>query len=160
MDLAVKKNTLRLFSNGVYIITSSCGDRYGGATVTWVSQVSFKPPLVMAALRKNSNVFRCLQDSGVAVIHILGSDQAALAQRFFTPTHVENERMNGEPFREGTTAAPVLESVNAYVECRVRAIADCMGDHAPVFFEVVEAHCDESNMRPLTIAESPWEYGG
>ena len=45
MDPKVRRKTLRMFSNGVYIITSGGGDRYGGATVTWVSQASFHPPL-------------------------------------------------------------------------------------------------------------------
>src|SRR5438445_1598598 len=108
MDPQVRKKTLRMFSNGVYIITSSSGDRYGGATITWVSQASFTPPLVMAAIRKESNVFRCMQESEVAAIHLLSSDQTNVAQRFFTPTKVENGCMNVEPFRLGITSVPIL----------------------------------------------------
>ena len=39
-----------MLSHGVYVLTSRSEDRYGAATVTWVSQASFKPPLVMAAV--------------------------------------------------------------------------------------------------------------
>jgi hypothetical protein len=66
MDAKVKQKTLRMLSNGVYVLTSRTGDRYGAATVTWVSQVSFKPPLVMAAVRRESNVFKCLAESRIA----------------------------------------------------------------------------------------------
>jgi flavin reductase (DIM6/NTAB) family NADH-FMN oxidoreductase RutF len=159
MDLQARKKTLRMFSNGVYIITARCGEEYGGATVTWVSQASFKPPLVMAAIRKESNVFRCMKDSGAAAIHIVARDQRDIAQRFFNPTTVEDGRMNTEPFRNGQTLAPILQNIPAYIECKVRHVYDGVGDHAVVVLEVVEAECGPG-VRPLTVAESPWQYGG
>jgi flavin reductase (DIM6/NTAB) family NADH-FMN oxidoreductase RutF len=159
MDQQIRKKTLRLFSNGVYIMTARCGDDYGCATVTWVSQASFRPPLLMAAVRKESNVFKCMSRSGAAAIHVVSSDQAELAQRFFTPTRMDNGSINGEPFELGCTSAPILRSAVAYVECQVRRISDDLGDHAIVMLEVVDAAFRQP-AHPLTIADSPWEYGG
>src|SRR5579863_4515730 len=119
MDPAMRKKALRLLSNGVYIITARDGDHFGAATVTWLSQASFKPPLVMAALQGRSNVFRCLANSGVAAIHIVDSAQQAIAQRFFTPTRRDNGTINGEPFTNGESSAPILRSMGAYLECRL-----------------------------------------
>src|SRR5215467_14930813 len=141
MDPKVKKSTLRLLSNGVYVVTSRDGDKFGAATVTWISQASFKPPLIMAAIRTNSNVFQCLSRSGVAAIHIVDCDQQAVAQRFFTPTRTELGAINGEPFQDGKTSAPILQNFRAHVECRVRQILECEGDHAVVVMEVLEAEC-------------------
>ncbi len=73
MDVKSRRDTLRMFTNGVYVMTSRCADRYGGATVTWVSQASFRPPLIMAVIRKDSNVFRCVSESGLAAIPVLAS---------------------------------------------------------------------------------------
>jgi flavin reductase (DIM6/NTAB) family NADH-FMN oxidoreductase RutF len=148
-----------MFTNGVYVMTSRSEDRYGGATVTWVSQASFRPPLIMAAIRKDSNVFSCLQESGLAAIHVLASTQRDVAQRFFTPTRVDDGQMNGEPLTEGKTSVPLLQNAPAYVECQVRRIIDDVGDHALVILEVLEAECRQQT-RPMTIAESPWQYGG
>jgi flavin reductase (DIM6/NTAB) family NADH-FMN oxidoreductase RutF len=148
-----------MLSNGLYVMTSRSGDRYGAATVTWVSQASFRPPLIVAAVRPESNVFACLRQSGVAAIHILGRGQEDLARRFFEPTRADDGRLNGEPFRDGATEAPILRNAPAFVECRVRRILDDLGDHALVVLEVLEAGCGEP-VRPLTIADSPWEYGG
>jgi len=159
MDPKARKKTLRMFSNGMYVITSRSGARYGAATVTWVSQASFRPPLIMAAVRPDSNVFQCLRESGIAAIHVLGSHQQDVAARFFSPTKVVDGAINGEPFVEGKTSAPILPCAPAYVECRVHHILDDGGDHATVILKVVEAECREQ-LRPLTIAESPWEYGG
>lgn len=159
MDPITRKKTLRLLSNGMYVITARDGEHYGAATVTWLSQASFKPPLIMAAIRTNSNVFECLSRSGVAAIHILASDQQEMAQKFFSPTKLENDLLNGELFTEGAAGVPVLCNAHAHVECRVVRIMSDVGDHAVVVFEVIEAACNHLP-RPLTIAESPWKYGG
>src|SRR5260221_8773374 len=60
---------------------------------------------------------------------------------------------------DGKTTAPVLPNLPAYIECQVEQIVETDGDHAVVILRVVEAECRE-RVRPLTIAESPWEYGG
>ena len=65
MDTQTKRKALRMLSNGMYVLTSRSGESYGVATVTWVSQASFKPPLLMMAVRRDSNVYRCLAESGV-----------------------------------------------------------------------------------------------
>lgn len=159
MDAKAKKDTLRLLTNGIYILTSRNGDDYGVATITWVSQVSFQPPLVMAALRKDGNVFRCLQASGVAVLHIVGSDQQDLAQKFFSPTKESDGLLNGEPFAEGRTFAPVLKNLSAYLECKLVDVCEDYGDHAIVILEVIEA-ANRATVVPLVVNDSPWKYGG
>jgi flavin reductase (DIM6/NTAB) family NADH-FMN oxidoreductase RutF len=159
MDVAIRRKTLRLLSNGVYIVTAKDGENLGAATVTWISQASFKPPLLMAAVRTDSSVFKCLSRSGVAAVHIVDRSQQEIAQKFFAPTRVEAGRINGERFRLGKNSAPILESLGAYVECRVKRIVEGDGDHAVVILEVQEAECLAA-VEPLTIRESPWEYGG
>jgi flavin reductase (DIM6/NTAB) family NADH-FMN oxidoreductase RutF len=158
MDTAARKQTLRLLSNGLYVITSSDGGCHGAATVTWVSQASFTPPLVMAAIRPDSNVFKCLSQSGVAAVHVLDAGQQQMAQAFFAPTRVVGDTINGEPFRPGLTRAPILQNAFAYFECFVRQMV-ALGDHVVVIMEVVEAKC-RRNLSPLTVAASPWTYGG
>jgi flavin reductase (DIM6/NTAB) family NADH-FMN oxidoreductase RutF len=159
VDKKVRQKTLQMLSNGVYVLTSRNEERYGAATVTWVSQVSFKPPLIMAAVRRESNVFKCLSISRTAVLHIVGNEQQDIARTFFYPTRADRGTINGEPFAQGRTSAPVLANLSAYVECRVERILDAEGDHAMVILGVVEAECGE-RVRPLTVADAPWEYGG
>ena len=159
MDAKTKQKTLRLFTNGMFVITSRGRDRLGAATVTWVSQASFKPPLLMAAIRKDSTVFSCLSESRVAALHILDKRQKDIAQKFFSPTKESTGSLNGEPYSDGKTSAPILKNLHAFVECRVVDIREEYGDHAIVVLEVVEAALHKP-VHPLTIADSPWEYGG
>src|SRR5207344_1796351 len=135
---------LRMLSNGVYVLTSRSEDRYGAATVTWVSQVSFRPPLIMAAVRRDSNVFKCLAESGVAALHIVGDGQQETARKFFFPTRANCTTINGEPFADGKTAAPILVNLPAHVECQVERVVDPDGDHALVILRVVEAESRET----------------
>jgi flavin reductase (DIM6/NTAB) family NADH-FMN oxidoreductase RutF len=159
MDPAARKTTLRMFTNGVYIITSRNGEEFGGATVTWVSQASFHPALVMAAIRPDSSVYKCMVESGLAAIHILSTAQTEMAQKFFTPTTVHDGLMNEQPFAEGKNAVPVLTDAPAFVECKVLRVVDGIGDHAVVVMEVLEAECRE-RVSPMRIDQSPWQYGG
>lgn len=159
MEAKARQQTLRKISNGVYVLTARCADRYGAATVSWVSQASFKPPLIMAAVRRQSTVFGCMADGGIAALHIVGDDQLELARKFAATTDAGADTINGVPFSEGKTTAPVLRELPACLECSVDQIVDVGGDHAVVILRVVEARCDGA-FRPLTIADSPWEYGG
>jgi flavin reductase (DIM6/NTAB) family NADH-FMN oxidoreductase RutF len=159
MDRQARKKTLRMFSNGMYVVTSRSGEHYGAATVTWMSQASFQPPLIMTAIRRKSNTFKCLAESRVAAVHVLGSNQQDLAAKFFRPTRMIGGLLNGEPFIEGKTTVPILTNTPAHVECSVRHIFETGGDHAVVILEVADAVCQQQ-VPPLTIAASPWEYGG
>ena len=159
MDPGAKQKNLRLLTNGIYVLTSRNGDRYGAATVTWVSQDSFKPPLIMAALRKDGSVFNCLAASGIAVLHIVGSEQQDIAQKFFAATKESGGLLNGEPYYPGKTSAPVLKNLKAYLECKLVDISEDYGDHAIAVLEVVEAGT-HGEVVPLIVSDSPWKYGG
>ena len=89
---------------------------------------------------------------------MLDVSQKDMAQKFFAPTAVVGNTINGEPFRAGLTRAPILQNARAYFECRVRQML-ALGDHAVVIMEVVEAD-SRSDCSPLTVAASPWAYGG
>jgi flavin reductase (DIM6/NTAB) family NADH-FMN oxidoreductase RutF len=159
MEPKTKQKALRLLTNGMYVLTARSGEKYGAATITWVSQASFKPPLLMAALRKDGSVFQCLTESGSGVLHILATDQKDIAQKFFSPTKFENDLINGEPYIRGKNAAPVLTNLPAYIECSVVEVNERLGDHALVILEVTNCAVLR-DIEPLTVTDSPWEYGG
>jgi flavin reductase (DIM6/NTAB) family NADH-FMN oxidoreductase RutF len=114
----------------------------------------------MVALRKDGNVLACATESGQAVLHILDKQQSDIAQKFFASAKESGGQLNGEPYRSGSkTSAPLLTNACAYLECEVREILDEHGDHAIVILEVVNADI-RKEITPLTVRDSPWEYGG
>jgi flavin reductase (DIM6/NTAB) family NADH-FMN oxidoreductase RutF len=159
MDAKIKQKVLRLLTNGMYILTSRSAKGFGAATITWVSQASFKPPLLMTALRKDGSAFQCVVESRTAVLHVLDNSQQDIAQKFFAATAESHGSLNGEPYTEGTIGAPVLRNLGAYLECKALEILEKHGDHAIVVFEVVNAVL-RRDVQPLTVSGSPWQYGG
>lgn len=159
MDPKIKQKTLRLLTNGMYILTSRSGERVTASTVTWVSQVSFKPPLVLAAIRLDSAVLGSIVESGIAALHILDRSEKAIAQKFFSPTKHTGNTVNGEPYIAGMTSAPLLRNASAWLECKVADVHKRQGDHALVVLEVVDAQLRRP-VKPLIVADSPWQYGG
>ena len=80
MDPEAKKKALRKIVHGVYVIGVRGDGKLNAFTATWVSQVSFEPPLVMIAVRKASISHQMIEQSKVFVINLLASGQKLLAQ--------------------------------------------------------------------------------
>jgi flavin reductase (DIM6/NTAB) family NADH-FMN oxidoreductase RutF len=150
------RRTLERLPAGVYVLAAKDGDSTGAATVAWVTQVAFKPPLLVVALGRRSNVFRCLERSRFATLHVVGQNQLALARTFACPTDAGGGRINGEPFVAGLTSSPVLTAFPAYVECSLEQILDTGGEHALVVLRAVHARC-RSRFRPM-MAQALRDY--
>lgn len=159
MDLQAKKVALRKIPHGVYIVGVKQDAQLNAFTATWVTQVSFTPPLVALGIKKDSHSFEMIKQSRVFTVNLLGKDQKSVAEHFVKPATVLGEKLKDVRHRPGKTGAPVLEEALAYLECEVREIANQQGDHAVVIGEVIEAgvHRDEP---ALTLMDTGWHYGG
>jgi flavin reductase (DIM6/NTAB) family NADH-FMN oxidoreductase RutF len=139
MDPAMKKTALRMIPYGLFVLTSESTDgQIAAATVNWVTQASFEPPLVVVGVKRDSTAYAVIKQSGAFALNVLGKGQQALAFTFFKPTSREGNTVSGERFHRGTTGAPLLDSTPAFVECRVCETVE-HGDHAVVVGEVVNA---------------------
>jgi flavin reductase (DIM6/NTAB) family NADH-FMN oxidoreductase RutF len=137
IDNDAKKIVLRMIPYGLFILTSQGpDDQVAAAAVNWVTQTSFKPPMVTVAVRADSFAHSLIQSSGVFALNVLGKDQGAVAFAFFKPTVRDGMTLSGETFRYGETGAPIFENAPAYVECRVIG-SITGGDHTVFTAEVV-----------------------
>ena len=167
MDADAKKTALRMIPYGLYVLTARAPDgTIGAATVNWVTQTAFEPPLVAVGVKADSGVYAALKAAGHFALNMLGKGQQGAAFAFFKPAEVDGEHVNGEPFHLGETGAPILESMPASVECRVAEIVE-RGDHHIVVGEVVAAHVakppagrpDEAILEMKELGENVF-YGG
>lgn len=139
MDANVKKTVLRMIPYGLYVLTAEGKDgTIGAATVNWVTQASFAPPLVVVGVKADSGVHGIVKASGAFALNVLGKGQQGLAFTFFKPAARDGQRVSGEPFRAGTTGSPILENAPAFVECRLVETVE-RGDHSIFVGEVVDA---------------------
>jgi len=140
MDPNAKKTALRMIPYGLYVLTAQGRDgSIAAATVNWVTQASFAPPLVVVGVKADSGAHAVIKDAGAFALNVLGKGQQAAAFAFFKPATRDGSRINGEEFRAGANGAPILASVPAYVEC---TLVDTLekGDHSIFVGEVVAAH--------------------
>ena len=159
MDLQAKKIALRKIPHGVYIVGVKQGAQLNAFTATWLTQVSFTPPLVALGIKKDSHSLEMIKQDRVFSVNLLGKDQKAIAEHFVKPATVVGEKLKDVRHRAGKTGAPILEEAIAFVECEVREIANEQGDHAIVIGEVVEAGVPKDEPA-LTLLDTGWHYGG
>jgi len=143
MDEDAKKTALRMIPYGIYVLTAEKGDAVGAATVNWVTQTAFTPPLVAVGVKTDSATYATIKDAGHFALNMLGKGQQGLAFAFFKPADVDGNRIGGEPFELGSTGAPVLENAQATVECKVTEIVE-QGDHHIVVGEVVASRVNKA----------------
>ena len=140
MNADSKKTVLRMIPYGIYVLTASDGK--GGvaaATVNWVTQTAFAPPLVVVGVKTDSGAYQVIKSARTFALNMLGKDQKSLAFIFFRPAEASDGKISGQAYRTGTTGAPLLVDAPGAVECRVTTIVE-QGDHHIVVGEVVEAH--------------------
>ncbi len=141
MDDDAKKTALRMIPYGIYVMTAKGGDgSVAAATVNWVTQTSFKPPLVAIGVKVDSGALNAVNETRGFALNMLGKGQQGQAFAFFKPAEVDGNTVSGEAFAPGAeTGSPILECAQASVECKVTEIVE-QGDHHIVIGEVVSAN--------------------
>jgi flavin reductase (DIM6/NTAB) family NADH-FMN oxidoreductase RutF len=140
MNADAKKTALRMIPYGIYVLTADDGKgAVAAATVNWVTQSAFAPPLVVLGVKTDSGAYKIVRDVKSFALNMLGKDQKGLAFTFFKPSELKDGKISGQEFRKGETGAPILTGAVAAVECKVKSIVE-EGDHHVVVAEVVEAH--------------------
>ena len=84
MDANAKKTALRMIPYGLYILTAEGKDgKVGAAAVSWVTQASFEPTLIVVGVKADSLIHAVARESGAFALNVLGKGQQAMASRFF-----------------------------------------------------------------------------
>ncbi len=55
------------------------------ATVNWVTQASFEPPLVAMGVKNDAHAHDMIKDTKAFALNVLGKDQGPMAFTFFKP---------------------------------------------------------------------------
>jgi flavin reductase (DIM6/NTAB) family NADH-FMN oxidoreductase RutF len=158
MDNAIAKKSLRLFSYGLYIITSAADGDTGAFTANWVGQVSFDPRMVSVSVEQDAHGLQVIRSSGVFAVNVLDKTHRELAAQFSRPTAKVGNKLEGHDYTSGSTGCPLLPEALAAVECRV-VLEHPAGDHVLFVGEVVDAHLNRED-EPLTMKDAGFKYSG
>ena len=84
-----KKAVLRMIPYGIYVLTSDDGKgNISAATVNWVTQTAFAPPLLVVGVKTDSGTYQTVKAAQTFALNMLGKEQKTLAFTFFRPADV------------------------------------------------------------------------
>jgi flavin reductase (DIM6/NTAB) family NADH-FMN oxidoreductase RutF len=132
-------NNMAHMTYGIYVLTTRHEDVINGMIASWVSQVSFDPPLIMVAVHPNRYSHVLLKKSGHFALHILAREQKDMLVRFKGPD--AKEKFASLSWSEGETGCPLLADCIGCMECRITQTL-APGNHTLFVGEVVNAICN------------------
>lgn len=158
LDPNVKQTALRQFTYGLYALGTARGNECNLATVNWVSQVSFEPPLIVVSVENDSHSIELIGASGAFALSIFGDDTREEAGILGKRWKLRPEKIDAVPHRPGVTGCPVLVDALAAIECRVTGSMPA-GDSTLFVGEVIAAHTEREGT-PLTMAAAGFRHAG
>src|SRR5678815_2845339 len=117
MDANAKKTALRMIPYGLYVLTAESPAGISAATVNWVTQASFAPPLVAVSVKVDSHAHALIKESKTFALNVPGKGQQAMAFTFFKPAERQGATLSGEPFRAGSTCVFIVTATPEFFDC-------------------------------------------
>lgn len=145
------KNELAKIPYSVSIVTVGLGGTENGLTISWLSQVSFDPPMLMFAIDKNHYSAELVEDVPSFVVNLLSAEQMPMAAHFAKPSMSDRAKIEEYETRQTATGLAILSDALAYFECDVVDRHEA-GDHILVIGEISDAGI-LNDAEPLTTAQ-------
>lgn len=156
----IAREVLRMFSYGLYVATAIGPDGPRAATVSWVSQASFEPRLVVVAMRKGTAIHESVAASHRFTLHVVAANQPDFAKAFFKANQATEDAIAGYRFSLSESGLPVFDDAPAWLECEVTEAASQDGDHALFIAKVTGSGLRMPPVTALPLRDTPWHYGG
>ena len=119
---------------GIYVLTTRVDDTINGMIASWVTQVSYAPPLVLAAIHPNRYSHNLVDNGQAFALHILDRSQKEMLNIFKGPD--PEKKFSGIPWEPGKTGAPILKDCLAWLELTVQE-RHTPGNHTLFIGEVI-----------------------
>ena len=103
---------------GIYILTTFDSDGINGMIASWVSQVSYEPPMVMAAIHPNRRTHQMILESKKFALNIMAKDQKEYMKRFKDPD--PKSKFSNISWKKGVTGCPIILDCVSFIECELR----------------------------------------
>ncbi|GAC1680455.1 MAG: flavin reductase family protein [Ktedonobacteraceae bacterium] len=158
MDVAIKKQALRFFTYGLYVVMSIDKDEVNAFTANWLTQVSFDPPLLAGSIENDAKSLTMIRNSGTFTINVLRTGQREIAGALGRSALKVPDKLASIPHTRTETGYPILQLALSWVACEVRQTVPT-GDSTLVIAEVVDAGILTEG-QPLTMAEAGFRHAG
>ncbi len=158
----LRRRVLWSMPSGLYILGSRAGERRNGMTLNWATQVSSDPKLLAVSVEKPAFTHELVAVGRVFSLNIVDREDRAIVRRFTKPVEVDSRAstLNGFPFHDGPTGAPILDQAVAWLDCRVHTSVD-LGSHTLFVGEIVDAGFRKpEDSAVLRMEDTRMNYGG
>ena len=137
------RTVLGHFCSGVTIVTAKLDDELLGMTCQSFFSLSLSPPLVVFSPSRTSTSYPRIRQAGVFCINVLAEGQEAICRSF---GQSGSDKWRGVSWRPASTGSPIIDGVQAWIDCRFEA-EHPGGDHCLTVGRVVGLQ--EYDRRPL-----------
>ena len=141
---------------GIYVLTARFENTINGMIASWVTQVSYEPPLIMAAIHPNRYSHGLIEKGQAFALHVLNRSQKEMLKRFKGPD--PEKKFSGIHWETGKTGVPILTNCMAWFELKVKERYD-PGNHTLFIGEVVNSSTTPKGS-PLCTLEYDGMYVG
>jgi len=156
----IARDVLRMFSYGLFVATSVGPEGPSAATVSWVSQASFEPRLVLVALRNGTAICDAVRASRRFALHVVAAQQPDFAKSFFKVNQVSEDAISGHSYTLSDAGLPIFDEAVAWLECEVTEEANREGDHALFIAKIIGSGVRMPPITALSLRDTAWHYGG
>lgn len=139
VDDAQFKMAMSHFASGVTVVTTEHEGKPYGLTVASFTSLSLHPPLVLVCIERSVKSHDALAAAGKFAVNILGSEQAAVSNRFASKT---DDKFAGLKTARGSLGLPLIDGALCTIECNTREQL-AGGDHSIFVGEVAHVHARE-----------------
>jgi flavin reductase (DIM6/NTAB) family NADH-FMN oxidoreductase RutF len=106
-------HALKKLTTGIYIVTAKQGLEINGMVASWVSQVSFVPPLIMVAIKQERYSHEMIEQGKAFTVNILSIQQHELIPTF-KGRNKPAEKFLHTSHEPKSTGAPIIKDALAY----------------------------------------------
>ena len=159
----LRRRVLWTMPSGLYVLgTTDKEQRRNGMTLNWATQVSSDPKLLGVSVEIAAFTHELLSVGRAFSLNIIDREDRAIVRKFTKPVEVDlaAHTLNGFPFHDGVTGAPILDQAVAYLDCEVRESV-VLGEHTLFIGEIVDAGFQKPEDTPvLRMEDTRMNYGG
>lgn len=158
MDTVTKKQVLRQFTYGLYVVMCVENNVVNAFTANWLSQVSFEPLLLVLSVENDSKSLPMILNSKKFTVNVLRSGQRELAGALGKSAVKFPDKLQNISYTLNEAGYPILQDALGWVACEVRQSMPA-GDSTVVLAEVVDVG-SLGEGQPLTMNEAGFKHAG
>ncbi len=160
MNPAVKKQVLRQFTYGLYVVMSKDDAVVNAFTANWLTQVSFEPPLLTISIENDAKSLSMIRHSQTFTINVLPkvAEPKKLAGQLGKSYNNHPDKLSGIDYSLVQDTYPILQDALSWVACKVQSSIPA-GDSTLIIAEIIDAGLLNEG-EPLTMKEAGFRHAG